>query len=261
MNFLEIYINSLPIEVNMNFGNNKSVIMNSIDISPRLTRKGDPHSKNFFMEFLKVDENGKAYQREEFSFFKLRSDKLEFLSDNFFDQFNKMYHISKLLIEEDILEPLMISTMESLYKDNENHSDLITHMDSLISTESKTIPKKKLSGADLLGSVELLNKNLNEFWYTILKDVIGKDSPLLQLLTVVDNKGYKNLVDESKFIFEADADVKVSAKYLRRKEKSEAPIKADSIVSDTATNDAINLAALATDDEIYDIEDAEIEMD
>jgi hypothetical protein len=260
MNYLEIYINSLPLEIPMNFGINKPVILNAIDIEPRLTRKGDPHSKNFFMEFLKLDEEGKPYQREEFSFFKLRADKLEFLSDNFFDQFNKMYNLAQIYMPADELNKALQTTMEEIYKNNTTHNDLIDHLDYLVGTESKTIKKKKLTSAELLEEVEDLNENLNLFWYKILSKHIGENSKKLQLLTVVDKKGYKNLVDEVKFVSSLEDNLVIDIKYIKRKEASEKPIKADDIATDTASEEVDALASLAVDED-YDIEDDNIVLD
>lgn len=248
MNLLKVFIESLPLEVQMNFGINGPVIINNIDITDRLTRKGDPHSKNFFMEFHKLDKEGTPFQREEFSFFKLRADKLKFLSDNFFDQFNKMYSFAKLFMSEEDLNEVIKSTMAAVYEDNENanYTDLIDHLDFILLNESRTIkPKEKLSPVELVVEVDKLNKNLNSFWFTILTPYFKNTETPFQLIVTVDKKGYKNLVDEVDFAFPVEESIALDMKYLHRKEQAEKPEKADTMDNEDSSglNDLVDDAS------------------
>lgn len=262
MNLLQIYIESLPIEVAMNFGINKPIVLNYIDIEDRLTRKGDPHVKNFFMEFLKLNEDGEPFQREEFSFFKFRSDKLNFLNDNFIDQFNKLHELAKVIYEDNdkMYERITEVYNMSLFTESK-YATLYEQLDAIMANESKTIVKEdKMSRDEIVENVEDLNYKLNFFWKEVLRDKLGVDSTRLQLITVVDKKGYKNLPSEVKFVAGINDKLKFDSKYLRIKAKSENPVKVDKVGAGISEADIGNLDVII-DDDITAIEDEDIVLD
>ena len=238
MNLLETYINSLPIEVPMRFGINSKVKLNYIDIEDRLTRKGDISIKNFFMEFVKIDEDGDPIEREEFSFFKFNAEKLDFAEMNFNDQFNKLLTLGTVLFEDDIVafEAKIDKVNADLFEDG---ADISTMADDIFRFNSKTLSKKKPKLRELKGMVETLNVNLNKFFHAVFKEKWGLDnSPEMELLSIVDKKGYKNLPDEADFVALEPGTLVLEAKYLRRKAASEKPERIDD-VGDSITEDGI----------------------
>jgi len=254
MNLLKLYIDSLPIEVPMKFGVNSNVILNHIDIKDHLTRKGDISPKNFFMEFLMLDDDGEPIAREEFSFFKLNGDKPDFLEMNFNDQFNKLLTLSMVMYEydEEALEAKMEEVSEKLFGNSDGLTDMA---DELFAQNSKTLPKgKKLKAGAYKKAVEELNASLNEFFYEVLKDKVGLGtSPKMYLLSVIDKKGYKQLPDESDFVSLED-DLVVTEKYISRKAAAEKPDIEDE-VGDDIGDDITDEVASVSDDEFGDLGD------
>lgn len=229
MNLLEIYINSLPLEVPMRFGINTKVKLNHVDIGDRVTRKGEVSMKCFFMEFLKVDDDGEAIEREEFSFFKFNAEKLDFAERNFNDQFNKLLALGTVLYQgdEDALETRAAEINAAMFGDDKDITDLA---DDIFIFNSKTAAKKKPKLRELKVMVEDLNVKLNEFFYALFEGKYGLDnSPEMDLISTVDKKGYKNLPDEAEFVSLVPGALSLEAKYLRRKEASEKPEKADDV--------------------------------
>ena len=101
MNYLQVYINSIPLKIPMKFGINKNVIFNGIDISDRINKKGEVSKKFCFLEMLKLDKEDKPIGREEFGFFKLDSKNLSFAQSNFFSLFNKLFILSVAIYGDD----------------------------------------------------------------------------------------------------------------------------------------------------------------
>jgi hypothetical protein len=267
MNLLKVYINSLPIEVSMRFGINKNVILNRIDIKDRLTKKGDISPKNFFMEFLQVDKDGDVVAREEFSFFKLNAERMEFVEMNFNDQFNKLLSLSLVMFnnDEEALDNKMSEVNNTMFDEEDGILVLADELFRLNSPTSKKTKKPKLSELKVL--VEDLNVKLNEFFYAILKDKLGKEkSPKMSLLSVVDKKGYKQLPDEVEFVSLVKGELSLDEKYLIRKNKAEEPEVADEVGDNVDENlsDDVSFAGNLDDlddmqdfDEIGDINDLE----
>ena len=259
MNLLELYINSLPIEVAMQFGINSNVKLNHVDISDRLTRKGDVSIKTFFMEFIKIDADGDPIQREEFSFFKLNAEKLEFAEMNFNDQFNKLFHLGLLLFGEDekVFEAKMDDVNAKVFKDTK-FTSILNMADSVFVFNSKTAGKKKPKLKDLAKLVENLNKKLNEFYFELYEGKWGiNNSPLMEIISTVDKKGYKNLPDEADFVALGSGTLVLDPKYLRRKEASEKPEVADEVGDEVSEDDLedLEIEIEMTDEVIEDIED------
>jgi len=257
MNLLAKYIESLPIEVSMHFGVNDNIILNHIDISDRLTRKGDISPKNFFMEFLKLDTDGEAVQREEFSFFKLNAERMEFVEMNFNDQFNKLLGLSLVMFnnDEDALDAKMTEVNDTMFDEEDGILVLADELFRLNSpTKSKKTKKLKLSELKIL--VETLNTKLNEFFYAILKDRVGKEnSPKMSLLSVVDKKGYKQLPDEVDFVSLEKGVLGLDEKYLIRKAKAEEPEVADEVGDDIDENLSDDTSSAGNLDDLDDLDD------
>jgi hypothetical protein len=229
MNLLEVYIDSLPIETSMKFGINSKVKLNHLDISDRLTRKGEVSPKNFFMEFLKVDDDGIAIEREEFSFFKFNAEKLDFAERNFNDQFNKLLNLGLVLYnnDENALEAKAKEISDKMFGKDKDITDLA---DDIFIFNSKTMAKKKPKLRKLKVMVEELNTKLNEFFYALFEGKYGLDnSPEMELISIVDKKGYKNLPDEAEFVSLIPGKLSLEMKYVRRKEASEKPEVEDEV--------------------------------
>jgi len=257
MNLLAKYISSLPIEVSMHFGVNDNIILNHIDISDRLTRKGDVSPKNFFMEFLKLDGDGEAVQREEFSFFKLNAERMEFVEMNFNDQFNKLLGLALVMFnnDEDALDAKMTEVNDTMFDVEDGILVLADDLFRLNSpTKGKKAKKPKLSELKML--VEDLNTKLNEFFFGILKDNVGKEnSPKMSMLSVIDKKGYKQLPDEVEFVSLEQGVLGLDEKYLIRKAKSEEPEVADEVGDDVDENLSDDTSSSGNLDDLDSVED------
>ena len=270
MNLLQKYIESLPIDVAMSFGVNGHVKLNHIDIEDRLTRKGDISPKNFFMEFIKYDSDGEATQREEFSFFKLNAERMEFVEMNFNDQFNKLFHLCEVVYEYDAdkLDEKMDAANDDLFDEVDG---LLVMADELFSLNSPTKgvkggkKKKKPSLKELKPKVENLNNMLNLFFFNILKDKVeSKDVPEMKLLSTVDKKGYKQLPDEADFVCLMSEELLLHEKYLDRKTKAETPEVPDEVgdsIDDELTDDVVDsigdIDTVGSLDDLGDLEDLE----
>lgn len=247
MNLLKLYIESLPIEVPMQFGVTGNVILNHLDIKDRLTRKGDISPKNFFMEFIHLDDDGEPTAREEFSFFKLNSERMDFIEMNFNDQFNKLLTLAGVMYNNDTvkLEAKMTEINDAMFDDEDG---LLILADNLFAYNSKTRGKQKKKTAKVLKvEVETLNKKMNEFFYAVLQELVGiETSPRMFILSTVDKNGYKQLPDEFDFVSLED-NLVLDEKYLIRKAASEKPEVEDEVGDDVGDE--------VTDDIIDDIED------
>lgn len=262
MNLLKLYIESLPIEVPMKFGVSGNVILNRLDIKDRLTRKGDISPKNFFMEFVLLDEDDEPSAREEFSFFKLNAEKMEYIEMNFNDQFNKLLTLAGVMYNNDAeaLEAKMTAVNDSMFEEEDG---LLIIADELFAHNSKTRGTKKKTLKQLKVQVEELNTSMNKFFYEVLKDLAGiETSPRMYILSTVDKNGYKQLPDEFDFVSLED-DLVLDEKYLIRKATSEKPEVEDEVgdeVSDEMTDEIVDDDDYGDIGDIDDLEDGEEEL-
>lgn len=254
MNLLKQYILSLPVEAGLTFGINDNVILKNIDISERLTRKGDISSKTFYMEFVKVDEDREELARNEFSFFKLNAEKIDFVEMNFNDQFNKLLNLSIVMYknDEEALEKKLAEVNNDIFGSDEG---LLELADDVFRFNSKTKSKQKVSAKQLKIAVEDLSDKLNKVFYEVLKDRTGKNSPLMYLLTVVDKAGYKQLPDEAVFVSLEEDELTIEAKYLSRKAAAEKPEVADEVGDEIDDEDLDALDDIGDVSDLDDLDD------
>jgi len=254
MNLLEVYIDSLPIDKYMDFGIHKNVILNAIDIKSRTTNKGELSKKNFFMEFLQLDKDGDPVERIEFDFFKLNAENKDYLEMNFYDQFNKLLHLSTVVYDDDkALDAAFDAADKKVFKDEED--GLLEFADTVFEQTVKRLPKgKKMKIAEFKKAVEELNTKLNEVFYEVLKDKVGENSPKMILLVVVDAAGYRKMIDEAEFVLTSDEEASIDEKYFNRKRKSEEKDEPDD-VGDEPDDDEYDDED-DTDDSDYDEDDA-----
>jgi len=231
MNYLEIYIDSLPIDARMKFGISKNVVLNHIDIEDRLTQKGEVSYNDFYMEFLAVDpESRNPLERVELSFSKLKIDDLDSAQYFFYKKFNKLNNLCTVMYNYDIakLDKVGAKVSEKLFEDSE-FNDIMEYADYIFAFNSKTLdrsekPKKK----ELAAMVSDLAKKMNLFYYELLKNKVGKTkSPLFYLMVVVNKNNYLTLPDEDVFVAANKDELKLTSKYLNRKKKAEEADKPD----------------------------------
>jgi len=264
MNYLKIYINSIPLKVPMSFGINKNVIFNGLDISDRINRKGEVSKKFCFIEMIKLDESDKPIGREEFGFFKLDSKNLSFAQSNFYSLFNKLFILSAAIYgdDEEALDAKMAEVSKEIY--GKDGYDIADEANELFQYNSSTRDKKKKkpSQKEIEKMVDSLNVNVGKLFYGVLKDKAGIDnSPRLEILSVMDKKGYKGLPQEDDWVSNVEGTLSLDIKYNRFKEAAEKPDTPDEAgdeYSEEALDDIIDDDGEAGDlEEIDDLEEVE----
>jgi len=222
MNYLNVYIKSIPLKIPMGFGVNKNVILNDLDITDRLNKKGEVSKKFCFIEMIKLDENDNPIGREEFGFFKLDSHNMSFAKDNFLSMFNKLYVLADAVYEgnEEAMEAKLAEVSKELYgKEDYDISDEANEL-----FQFGGVTTKKLKQKEVEKKIDSLNKNIAKLFYELLKDKFGiENSPRLEILSVIDKKGYKGLPAEDMWVTTNEGTLKVEAKYLRFKAAAEKP--------------------------------------
>lgn len=228
MNYLQTYINSIPLKIPMAFGINKGVILNEIDISERKKENGESNKKFCFLELIKLDENDKPIGREEFGFFRLDSKNLSFAQNNFFSLFNKLFYLSSAMFngDDEAFEGKISEIFTKIY--GKEGYDILDEADELFKHANPIKNKKKPKQKDIELMVESLNTNVGVLFYELLKDKVGiGKSPKMEILSVIDKKGYKGLPQEDEWVSLEEDILKLDVKYLRYKEASEKPDTAD----------------------------------
>lgn len=242
-NYLKIFIDSKPISTPVNFGINENVIFNKVDIKERLTKKGEKSKFNCYLEFLKLNKDGKSIGRSEYSFFMLDAKDLEKTEETFNKQFNKLLHLAAELYDNDEeLEEAVAEAYIEIYGDT--GMDIDDEADELFKFNSKTNKKNKPKKKELEKLINALQNNINIMFKYILSKKAGIDnSPRLYLLSVVDKDGYPRLPFEKEFVSTEKGVLKIDPYYLEVKKKSEKrdePDIIDNSISDSGDVEGLN---------------------
>jgi hypothetical protein len=179
MNLNRIFIDSAPVSADLDFGINQNVVLRKIDISPR-TYDGTIVKRNTFLTFTQVDpETRKGIKEHEYSFFNLNHES-DYVVDNYKSKIDKLASIAECLgIDE-------VDFEEKL--DSELDAEGIP-MDVNLGDACKT-PK----------GAEQVDRAITNAFYSLVKNKVGLDGPLLRLKTTSDKRGYLELPNFNSFI-------------------------------------------------------------
>jgi hypothetical protein len=159
MSFLRELLNSKPVRTPLSFGINERVRLVSLSNEEK-KKDGEVIKRNTYMVFSKFDEEEKIIASSEFSYFNLDPTK-DFTMENLASQTSQLQNLCDLLSPGSIIDPLEgYDSLEEVEEDLGNIKGC-----------------KKLQG------------RLYEQFEKAVGDKIGKDSPLIRLKVVTDNKG------------------------------------------------------------------------